>query len=90
MNKTILSSILFNFVVIAIGDAENARITFETAMLDAGAINTTFALLPLNDANDYDFGIRVFVDCGDGDSFFDLTIADQRFALSFLSEGDCG
>ena len=61
---------------IALGDAENDKIKFETAMLDAGFINRTVALEPLNDANDYDFGIRVFVDCGDGDSFVELMIAD--------------
>jgi len=71
-----LYSILFNSVVIATGDTENATVTLETVTPDAGVIYTTVALVTLNDANDYDFGVRVYVDCGDGDSFVGLTIAD--------------
>ena len=77
-------------MVIAIGDTKNAKKTFETAMLDAGLINMIVAFVPLNKSNDYDFSIRVFVQCGDGDNFVKLTIADSRFALSFLTAGGCG
>ena len=66
------------------------RKDFETAMLDAGEIYTSVALVTHNNANDYDYGMRVFVDCGDGDRSVGLTLYDQRIASSFLWAGGCG
>jgi len=63
------------FVVTAAGDTENAVVTFESVTLDAGVQYTIVALGTLDAEDDYDFGVRVFVDSGDGDSFVDLTIA---------------
>jgi hypothetical protein len=50
-------------------------VTFESVTLDAGGQYTIVALGTLDADDDYDFGVRVFIDSGDGDSFVDLTIA---------------
>lgn len=64
------------FVVTAAGDTENAVVTFESVTLDAGGQYTIVALGTLDADDDYDFGVRVFIDSGNGDSFVDLTIAE--------------
>ena len=41
-----------------------------------GGIYTIVALGTLDGDDEYEFGARVFVDSGDGDSFVDLTVAE--------------
>ena len=66
----------YTFVVTAAGDTESAVVTFQEATLDAGGIYTIVALGTLDGDDDYEFGVRVFVDSGEGDSFVDLTVAE--------------
>ena len=66
---------IYTFVVTQAGDTENAVVTFEPVTLEAGTIYTVVALGTLDDGDDYDFGVRVYVDSGDGNTFVDLTIA---------------
>ena len=65
----------YTFVVTQAGDTENAVVTFEPATLEAGTIYTVVALGTLDDGDAYAFGVRVYVDSGDGNTFVDLTIA---------------
>jgi len=62
--------------VITAGDTENAVVTFESVPLDAGGQYTIVALGTLDADDDYDFGVRVFIDSGNGDRFVDLKIAE--------------
>lgn len=65
----------YTFVITPAGDTENAVVTFEPATLDAGTIYTVVALGTLDEEDAYDFGVRVFVDSGVGNTFVDLVIA---------------
>jgi hypothetical protein len=48
-------------------------VTFAPVTLDAGTIYTVVALGTLDDTDDIDFGVPVFVDSGNGDAFVDFT-----------------
>lgn len=68
----------YTFVVTAAGEEGSAVATFQPVTLDAGRIYTVVALGTLDDGDDGDpnfvFGVRVYVDSGDGDSFVDLEL----------------
>ena len=64
------------FVVTVAGDTESAVVTFESVTIDAGGKYTIVALGTLDADDGYDFGVRVFIDSGDGNRFVDLTVAE--------------
>jgi hypothetical protein len=61
----------YSFVVTA-ANSQTAVVSYEPVTLEAGLIYTVVAHGTL-DANDaYDFGVRAFIDSGEGDTFVDL------------------
>jgi len=61
----------YTLVVTAAGNTQDAVVTFDPVTLEGGEVYTIVALGTL--ANN--FGVRVFIDSGTGDTFEDLTVA---------------
>ena len=65
----------YTFVVTQAGNNVDAVVTFEPVTLEVNTIYTVVARGTLEDTDDFDFGVRVFIDNGAGDTFVDLTVA---------------
>lgn len=65
----------YTFVVTQAGNDTDAVVTFEPITLAADQIYTVVALGTLDDTDAFDFGVRAFIDTGNGNTFADLTIA---------------
>lgn len=62
----------YTFVVTATGDTTEV-VKFQPINLTAGMVLTVVAHGTLNADDAYDFGVRAFVDTGDGDTYVDLS-----------------
>jgi hypothetical protein len=70
----------YTFVVTATGSTDEV-VRFNPISVTAGNVYTVVAHGTLSSADDYDFGVRVFIDNDEGTQYVDLTIAETTTSL---------
>jgi len=66
----------YSFVVTATGSTDEV-VAYEPATLEEGQVYTVVAHGTLNSGDQYPFGVRVFIDTGNGDQYADLSEASN-------------
>ena len=74
----------YSFVVTA-ANGTQAVVSFEAVKLEKGKVYTVVAHGTLNANDRYPFGVRAFVDNGDGKAFVDLKIAVPTSRVNFVN-----